>query len=138
MGKYLTAEQLAARSRRDVTLADGSVVLIRKLGLSEVAALVRGIPDLAAFMSRDRDDADPRSEATFLSGPSGAAVIEAIDQVVIAGVVDPKLNARAEDGPTPNDLDADDRMTLFTAILGFTGFSREEAEAVRPSSRTSA
>jgi hypothetical protein len=116
---YLTAGDLTARARKEVVLPSGGKVLIRRIGRSDLASIVKGVPDVTALartVDRDRPT----------SGEDLAKAGSMIEGVLLRGVVTPKLYEDPGQGPTPNDFDRDEQDLLFAEIVALSKFTREE------------
>ena len=116
---YLTAGDLIGRARKEVVLPSGGKVLIRRIGRSDIAGIVKGVPDvtaLARFADRDR----PKS------GDDLSQAGKMIEGVLLRGVVTPKLYEDPASGPTPNDFDREEQDLLFAEIVALSKFTREE------------
>lgn len=115
----LTGEQLIARGTKLVTLPDGVKVLIRRIGRSDLASIVKGVPDvtsLARLADRDRP----------ASGDDVGKVGAMIDGVLLRGVLQPKLYEAPEKGPTTAMFDSEEQDILFDEIVKLSRFTREE------------
>lgn len=127
----LTAGAVLSASRREVELADGSTVLVRKLKLAEHALIIGGIPDLSALALESKPGAPARNDQV-------AHAEGMIHKFIAAACLDPKFSLDPSDGPTPGDLSVEDQMAIFHAVMDLSGFAKKAAEGVLPLSRTSA
>ena len=125
----LTSAQMLADRRRDVKTSRG-IVTIRKLSLREIFALKGGVIDLAAMATTE-------AEAERIVQDKGkhnqGAVMQAIYGIIGAGVIDPKLCNDPAQGPTADDFDFPDAMSICHSIMDFSGYSKGAAESLRPS-----
>ena len=125
-GGILTREQLLARSRKIVTLGDGSKVVIRRLSPSDFAQIVGSMVTLSSLMG---DGAANRAD---LNDPGISKALDAIGRTLLAAVVEPSLFPDPAQGPTPGDFTFEDQVALFSQVIDHSGYTREAAERVRP------
>ncbi len=125
----LTAAKMLADRRRDVKTSRG-IVTIRKLSLREIFALKGGIIDLAS-MATTPEEAERIVHDKGTRNQGG--VMAAIYGIIGAGVIDPKLCTDAAQGPTADDFDFHDAMSICHEIMDFSGYSKGAAEKLRPS-----
>lgn len=126
---FVRPEDLIQKGRLEVGLPGGGKVLIRKLRRVELAYMIEALPDVTAY-------ADKEPEHVKLSMQQIERAEDAIYRVIIGSVLTPKFHSNPDAGPTPADLNYEDQMTLFHAILEHSGFSKAKMEAALPLSKT--
>jgi hypothetical protein len=138
--RVMTAKELKARGRQVVTLPDGGRILVRRLSRAELTEILRAMPDIGAI-ARFREKTIEQAAADIQEGRLGevladaAAVYGLMKEVILACVVEPKLHARAEDGPTPDDFTQVEKGVLFDEIVKFSKFLWGAGVEVLPSSQ---
>ena len=125
---FLDAGDLLKESRREMEIGDGRKIQIRRVGPGVLALALGNIPDLASLTSRS-------SERASENPAQAKTAMQAIEKLLIAGIVQPKLCADPADGPTPSDLLWADQLLIFNAILEHSGYSKGAAEKVVPFSK---
>lgn len=124
-----TRAEVAALARKQVKLTSGLIFTIRRLGISQMAKIVKGVPDLSAILREAKESASIDQ----------AGVMEGIEETICLAVVEPRFEKspeNAEDAIHPSDLGFEGEMELFQAIMEHSGWSKEAAERVSPLSAT--
>lgn len=122
----LRAEDLLAEARVRVEISGGRKVLVQRVSRVSIAVAIGGIPDVASL-------AIEKNEKQSRITPAQAdQAVKAIDRILIAGVLEPKLYPDPEKGPTPSDFLEADRMTIYRAIMDHSGWTRAAGEEVAP------
>lgn len=130
-GAILTAEAIKARGRREVELPSGGKVVVQRIGVSDLAAIMGHLPDVSVLAAMQ--DGNPNDVA---KRPEAAPLMRAMNSMLLAGVIIPKLYEDPQAGPTPRDFPFDEQVLLFTEILDVSGFTKAAGGKVLPLSRT--
>ena len=124
----ISANDLIKDGRRRVELPSGVAVLVGKVRVAQLAYMIESLPDVTNFAEAER-------HAAMHSENNIRRAEKAINEVILHGVIKPKLFKDPELGPTPNDFGYEDQMVIFKAILDHSGFSKERMEAALPLSK---
>lgn len=125
---FLTADQLRSRGRREVELPSGGRVLVGRVGMGDLACFVECLPDVSSLAAR----AEGRQEDARLTPAQVKRAQDAIERVMVAGLLSPRLSQDPDAGPTPADFPYEDQLAIFNAVLELSGLSRRKADEVLP------
>ena len=133
MGENTTskAEEIRASVRKVVELPSGFCIEIRKIGPVVLAAAQGGIPDLSALATADK------GEGATLDPKMAERGIEAIQKIIEAAATEPSFRPGNAEGLAVDDLEWQDQLALFTAIMEHSGWTKAAAGEVLPLSATS-
>ena len=131
----MDAQEFTKKRRQTVQLPDGSEFIIRRIGVMDVL-LAGGNPDLMVFL---QSNGHSPAERTRLFAEKSKEMFERVQKdtseqrkfceaVMKRGIVEPQIDL--------SDLTFEECDMLAGAILKFSGFTKEAAEAASPLSRT--
>ena len=124
---FLTREGLLAQRRRRVPTSLGQDVHVRALGYADLASMMGVLLDVASL-----GDEAKKQPAELVKSPKGAALLAAIEKIVIAACVEPVFGTDPKLGLVPSDLPLGDQLEVFTAVMQLSGYSAAVAQQVRP------
>lgn len=126
---YVTAAAVQAAGQKDVETSLGKV-LVGRLPYPLFVQIRGKLMDLQSLV---REGGADRLEAPeFLESPEARKALEVVEPVLIAAVLQPKLQADPGVGPAPRSFSIEDQLVLFSAVMELTQFTRRAAEEVRP------
>lgn len=127
--KYVTAGDLRSRMHIDVTMANGDVYEIRKIGPAEMAEIGGNI-DLTVFLTKDGKSVNKRKTYTVEQQRN---ILDYQARVCARGISSMKVGEKDGEGDIwIEDIPVSHRHQLFPKILVFSGASKEEAEKLAP------
>ena len=139
----VNAKRLLAMRRKTVSTSLGLDIPLRIIEPADLILIARQVIDLATLgemgslgkaVGESSGEGDAAKAFTeFMASQKGKDFFGLVERVIRAGSVDPVFGTDPALGPVVSDLPIVDQMTLFTAILELSGFSKEAAETIRPS-----
>ena len=127
----LTGAEIMTRGRREVELPSGGKVVVQRVGAGELAEILGHMPDVS-ILATIKEGPDEE----IVKRPETRSVLKAMNGLLLAGVITPKLYDDPAAGPTPRDFTLDEQLLLFKEILDVSGFNKEAGGKVLPLSRT--
>ncbi len=120
---YVRGEDLPEREK-DVEIDDRKY-LIRRLTYDQVIELRGAMVDVSQMAVDEKKGKGPPKEPD-------AKTIAAMRRLLVAGLLEPKLDADPKKGATPDDLPIEDFFVLAAAVMNLAGARRETGERVLP------
>jgi hypothetical protein len=125
--RILSAADLIAGARRTLKLSIGGSVIVGKVDAGEILAVLEEMPGMSEIDAAARAAGSVSAAAAAMACPEFRARMNCISRIIRMGTIEPRLFEDPREGPTPEDLETEDRNLIYWTILELSGFRKKQA-----------